>query len=81
MNKKPCTHEYLAATEFGKALICRDCGVVHLHIRNMSLHFEIAEFLGLADTLTEASNQARAGQKDKNKRAGFTVVKSNQRLN
>lgn len=81
MNKKPCTHEYLAATEFGKALICRECGVVHLHIQNISLHFDVAGFLGLADTLTEASMVARALQKDKHKRSGLTVIKSTQRPN
>lgn len=81
MNKKPCTHEYLAATEFGKALICRECGVVHLHIRNMSLHFEVADFLGLADTLAEASNKVRTLPKEKTKRQGFTVVKPSHRLN
>lgn len=81
MNKKPCTHEYLAATEFGKALFCRECGVVHLHIQNLSLRLGVTDFLGLTDTLTEASNKARAIEKDKTKRRGFTVVKQNHRLN
>jgi len=47
----------------------------------MSLRLEVADFLGLANTLTEAANQARANQKDKTKRMGFTVVKPNHRLN
>jgi hypothetical protein len=81
MNKKPCNHEYLAATEFGKVIICRECGIVHLSVQNMSLRLEVADFLGLANTLTEAANQARADQKDKTKRMEFTVVKPNHRLN
>ncbi|BBL57054.1 hypothetical protein [Methylomonas koyamae] len=81
MSKKPCNHEYLAATEFGKAQICRECGVVHLHIQNLTMRFEVADFLGLADTLADAAIQARTGDKEKAKRAGFTVLKSSQRLN
>ncbi|AMK75235.1 MULTISPECIES: hypothetical protein [Methylomonas] len=81
MQKKPCNHECLAASEFSKVLICRECGVVHLHIQNMSLRLEVNEFLSFADTMAEASHQARMGQKDKSKRGGFTVVKSSTRLN
>lgn len=81
MNKKPCTHECLAATEFGKVLICRECGIVHLHMQNLSLRLNVVDFLGFADTMAEAADQARAGQKDKAKRMGFTVVKSSTRLN
>jgi len=81
MSNKPCTHECLAATPLSKVLICRECGVVHLHLQNMSLRLEVADFLSFADTMAEAAHQARAGQKDKSKRAGFTVVKSSTRLN
>ena len=81
MNKKPCTHEYLAATEFGKAVICKECGIVHLHIQNMALRLDVEDFLGLADTLTEAAHRARLDQKHKSKQHGFTLVKSAQRLN
>ncbi|OAI24052.1 MULTISPECIES: hypothetical protein [Methylomonas] len=82
MSKKPCNHEYLAATEFGKAQICRECGVVHLHVQNLTMRFEVADFLGLADTLADAAIQARTGgDKDKAKLSAFTVVKSSQRLN
>jgi hypothetical protein len=81
MNKPPCTHEYLAATAFGKALFCKECGVVHLYTQNLSLRLELADFLGLADTLTEASNKARGIQKGAVKHHGLTVVKSTHRLN
>lgn len=81
MSKKPCTHECLAATESSKVLICRECGVVHLHVQNMSLRLEVNEFLSFADTMAAASHQARMGEKDKNKRAGFAVVKTSARLN
>ncbi|ANE54278.1 hypothetical protein [Methylomonas sp. DH-1] len=82
MSKKPCNHEYLAATEFGKAQICRECGVVHLHVQNLTMRFEVADFLGLADTLADAAIQARAGgDKEKAKRSGFTMIKPSQRLN
>lgn len=81
MSKKPCNHESLAVSDFSKVLMCRECGVVHLHLQNMSLRLEIADFLSFADTMTEASHQARAGRKDKSKRAGFTVVTTSNRLN
>ena len=81
MNNKPCTHEYLAATEFGKAVICRECGIVHLNIQNLSLRLEVADFLGLADTLTEASTKARRVAKEKSKRQAFTIVNATPRLN
>jgi len=74
MSKKPCTHEYLAATESGKVLMCRECGVVHLHIENMSLHFDIASFLKLSDTLTEASAKIRAVPKTRAKKPALTLV-------
>lgn len=82
MSKKPCNHEYLAATEFGKAQICRECGVVHLHVQNVTMRFEVADFLGLADTLADAAIQARTGgDKDKAKPTAFTVIKPSHRLN
>lgn len=65
MSKKPCTRECLAASEFSKVLICRECGVVHLCVQNMSLRLEVAGFLSFADTMAEASHQVRADRKDK----------------
>ena len=81
MTQNPCNHEYLAATRFGKASICRKCGVVHLHTQNLTLQLSVADFLGLADTLTEASYQVRAGQKGQSHLTGLTIMKSDQRLN
>jgi hypothetical protein len=57
MTKKPCTHEYLAASDSGKVLMCRDCGVVHLHLQNLSMRFEAEQFAALADMLTVASKK------------------------
>jgi hypothetical protein len=60
MNKKPCIHEYLAATESGKVLICRECGIVYLHMQNLSIRFEVEDFSQLADMLAEATQKIRA---------------------
>lgn len=57
MTKKTCTHEYLAANHAGKVLICRDCGVVHLHLLNMSLHFNVEQFADFAAMMSEASKR------------------------
>ncbi|MCQ8105436.1 hypothetical protein NP590_15080 [Methylomonas sp. SURF-2] len=57
MSKKPCTHEYLAASGSGKVLMCRDCGVVHLHLQNLSLRFDTDQFADLATLLTAASKK------------------------
>lgn len=59
MSKKPCTHEYLAASDSGKVLMCRDCGVVHLHLQTISMRFEAAQFAELVDMLTAASRKMR----------------------
>lgn len=59
MTKKPCTHEYLAASDSGKVLMCRDCGVVHLHLQNLSMRFEVEQFAALAELLTAASLKMR----------------------
>ncbi|MCQ8183576.1 hypothetical protein NP603_20885 [Methylomonas sp. SURF-1] len=81
MSKKPCSHDWLAATEFGRAQICRECGVVHLHVQNLTMRFEVADFLGLADTLAEAAIQARTGGKAGAQCAGFTLIKPSRLLN
>ena len=59
MNKKPCKHEYLAVGESGKVLMCRDCGVVHLHLQNLSMRFEVEQFAALTELLTTASQNMR----------------------
>lgn len=81
MNKKPCTHECLINTEYGKAVICRDCGIVHWHFMNMSMRFEVADFLGLADTLAEAAHNVRVADNKKARNLGLTLVNPTQRLN
>ncbi len=81
MRKKPCTHEYLAATESARVLICKECGIVHLHIQNLAMRLEVREFLGLADTLTEAANRVRVDEKEKTRHQEFNVLKSAYRLN
>ena len=59
MTKKPCTHEYLAASDSGKVLMCQDCGVVHLQLQNLSMRFEVEQFAALAELLTAASLKMR----------------------
>ncbi|MGR8978770.1 MAG: hypothetical protein ACU84H_01585 [Gammaproteobacteria bacterium] len=81
MTMNTCTHEYLAASKFGKASFCRKCGVVHLHIQNLTLQLNVADFLGLADTLSEASYQVRAAQNGQSNPPGLAIVKSGHRLN
>lgn len=60
MSKKPCTHEYLADSEAGKVLMCRDCGVVHLHLQNVSMRFDVEQFAAFATMMGEASKRMEA---------------------
>ncbi|WP_082885421.1 MULTISPECIES: hypothetical protein [Methylomonas] len=59
MSKKPCTHEYLANSETGKVLICRDCGVVHLNMQNMTLRFDAEKLAEIVAMMTTASKRLR----------------------
>jgi len=74
MNKEPCVHEYLAATAFGQAVICRECGVVHLRLQNLSLQFSVESFIGITNTLNEATGKIMAHSK-KTRRKPLTLVK------
>jgi hypothetical protein len=60
MTKKPCTHEYLANNDTGKVLMCKDCGVVHLHLQNLSMRFDTEQFTALASLMTAASKTMQA---------------------
>jgi len=75
MNKKSCSHEHLTSTEFGQTIICRECGIVHLHVQHLSLRFNVENFLGLADTLSEAAKKVRAAPKIKPKQSYLRRVK------
>lgn len=57
MTKKPCTHEYLAISDTGTVLMCRECGVVYLHMQNMSLRFNVRQFSQFATMMAEASKK------------------------
>jgi len=81
MTNKPCTHEHLISTEYGKAFICRDCGIVHWHFMNMSMRFDVADFLGMADTLTQAAHNIRTGGNDKAKSRVLAAANPTRRLN
>lgn len=74
MNKKACVHEYLAATEFGQAVICRECGTVHLLLQNLSLKFSVESFIGVANTLNEATEKIMANAKPKTTRPSLKIV-------
>ncbi|MGY6278223.1 DUF6686 family protein [Methylomonas sp. MgM2] len=75
MTKKPCTHEYLANSDTGKVLMCRDCGVVHLHMQNMSLRFDVEQFAEFAAMMTSASKRMAHGSTETvRKRPSLTLV-------
>ncbi len=63
MNKKACVHEYLAATAFGQVLICKKCETVHLQLQNLSLKFSVESFIGITNTLNEATGKIMAHSK------------------
>ncbi|MDO9104475.1 MAG: hypothetical protein Q7U57_05890 [Methylovulum sp.] len=81
MSKKPCTHEALISTEYGKAMICRDCGIVYWHFMNMSMRFDVTGFLGMADTLAEAAHNVRVGDNKTKQSPVLSLVNPSQRLN
>jgi hypothetical protein len=75
MTKKPCTHEYLATSDTDAVLICRECGVVYLHMQNISLRFNVAQFSKFAAMMTEASKRLDADSaKQPRKRPTLTLV-------
>lgn len=75
MSKIPCTHEYLAAGESGKVLMCRDCGVVHVHLQNISMRFDEEQFAGLAAMLTAAAKKmAEQPRQNTDPRPKLTLV-------
>ncbi len=75
MTKKPCTHEYLAAGATGKVLICRECGVVHLHLQNLSLHFDVEQFAEFTTLMTAASKKlGSVSQETAHKRPALTLI-------
>ena len=55
MTNEPCTHEYLASGKSGKVLICRDCGVVHLHLQNLSLRLGVEQFAEFSALISAAA--------------------------
>ena len=57
MSKKPCIHEYLADNQTGKVLMCRECGVVHLHLHNLSLRFDTDQFAEFSVLMTQAAKK------------------------
>jgi hypothetical protein len=75
MTKKPCTHEHLASNATGKVLICRECGVVHLHLQNLSLCFEVEQFTEFAAMMPAAANRIDSESgKSSSKRPKLTLV-------
>jgi hypothetical protein len=65
MTKKPCTHEYLATSDTGTVLMCRECGVVYLHMQNISLRLDVEQFSKFAAMMTEASKKLGAEPTEK----------------
>ena len=75
MKNKPCTFEYLASTEFGQIMFCRECQMVHLHLQNLTLRISVHSFIGITNTLAEATAKLRAITQKKPKRPNLTIVK------
>ncbi len=75
MNNKNCVHECLAATEFGQVVICKECGRVNLLLQNMSLHFSVEAFIGVANTLNEASGKIMATAQKATRPPPLKIVK------
>ncbi|WP_394752379.1 hypothetical protein [Crenothrix sp.] len=75
MNKKPCAHEYLATTEFGHVVICKECGRVTVLLQNMSLQFSVEAFMGVANTLNEAAEKIITPTQQKPIRPSLKMVK------
>ncbi|WP_459990971.1 hypothetical protein [Methylosoma difficile] len=48
---------------------------------NMSMRFDVADFLGMADTLAEAAQNIRAGNNKKAQSPVLTLVNPSTRLN
>jgi transcription elongation factor Elf1 len=76
MTKKPCTHEFLATSDTDAVLMCRECGVVYLHMQNMSLRFNVTQFSKFAAMMTEASKKLGADSAEQpRKRPTLTLVR------
>jgi hypothetical protein len=57
MSNKPCSHEDLASNAVGKILMCHECGVVHLHLQNLSLRLNVEQFAELSTLAAEAARK------------------------
>lgn len=74
MASKHCKLENLSSTPYGQVLFCRECGVVHLHLQNLSLRLNIDTFLGIADTVTNAASAIRRLGNKSSARTPLTLV-------
>ncbi|WP_020563504.1 DUF6686 family protein [Methylosarcina fibrata] len=75
MSKKPCTHEYLANNRAGTVLTCRECGIVHLHLQNLSLRFDTEQFTELSALTAEAAKKMQQDPEQAvHKRPTLTIV-------
>ncbi len=74
MASKHCKLEHLSSTSYGQVLFCRECGVVHLHLQNLSLRLNIETFLGISDTLSSAANALRRLNKKTSERMPLKLV-------
>lgn len=63
MTAKTCTHEYLAKSRNSKILICRECGVVHLHLQNLSVRLDVEQFSEFASTMALATKNIKTEAK------------------
>jgi hypothetical protein len=64
MLNETCKFEYLFSSIYGDVSLCRGCRMVHLDFSNLSMRFDIEDFLGVSDTLAEASKVLRIKMKE-----------------
>jgi hypothetical protein len=75
MAKDTCKFEYLSSSPYGDVSLCRDCRMVHLNFNNVSIRFDMDDFLGVSDTLTEASEVLHTKMKEANGSTHLSLIK------
>ncbi|MGR9046846.1 MAG: hypothetical protein ACU83N_16305 [Gammaproteobacteria bacterium] len=60
MSNNACTHETLVNSKYCRLTLCRDCGIIQFNLPyRLSLQFEIAQFLEIADAFGKGAHQVR----------------------
>lgn len=75
MANNTCKFEYLSSSYYGDISLCRDCRIVHLNLHNLTLRFAVEDFLGVSDTLKEASQTLRTKMNKTNGQKYLSLIK------